>query len=259
MMVRGKTGCFIMALLALGGGRIMAAAAPNTLSEQEKKDGWRLLWDGKTTDGWRSATAQEFPKKGWMIKDGELIVNSTGNAQSQAGGDIITKERFSSFELTVDFKTSPGCNSGIKYFVQTGIPRISATGVKQNLGSVLGPEYQILDDARHPDAKAGRDGNRTLGSLYDLIPASKDKKPNPIGQWNTARIVVKGKHVEHWVNSQKVVEYERGSQAFKDLVAKSKFNVIPGYGEWPDGHILLQEHGSQVSFRNIKIRVLSGN
>jgi hypothetical protein len=244
---------------AVAVGCCYAAVANNTLSDQEKKDGWRLLWDGKTTDGWRSATAQEFPKRGWSIKDGELVVGSTGNGESRGGGDIITKERFSNFELTVDFKTSPGCNSGIKYLVQPDLPPVTSSGARNNLGSAIGPEFQILDDANHPDAKLGRDGNRTLGSLYDLIPAAKTKKPNPIGQWNTARIVVKGKHVEHWLNGAKILEYERGSDAFKELVAQSKFRIMPDFADWPDGHILLQEHGSLVSFRNIKIRVLSGN
>src|SRR5262249_14864502 len=116
-------------------------------------------------------------------------------------------------------------------------------------------EYQILDDERHPDAKLGRDGNRTLGSLYDLIPASKDKKPNPIGEWNTAHILVDGNKVTYWLNGGKILEYERGTPAFRELVAKSKYKEIPGFGEWPDGHILLQEHGNEVWFRNIKIRV----
>ncbi len=239
------------------GAVLVTSTAQNTLSEQEKKNGWRLLWDGNSTEGWRSATSNDFPKRGWAIKDGELIVGATGNAESQGGGDIITKERYSNFELVVDFKTSSGCNSGIKYLVQPDIPPISPTGVRQTLGSAIGPEFQILDDANHPDAKAGRNGTRTLGSLYDLIPAATTKKPSPIGQWNTARIIVKGSHVEHWLNGGKILEYERGSPAFKELVAKSKFNVIPGFGEWPDGHILLQEHGSRVAFRNIKIRVLT--
>jgi hypothetical protein len=251
-------GC-IMAILALSTCVATAQTAPNTLTDQEKKDGWKLLFDGKTSEGWRSATGKEFPKAGWAIKDGEIVVGSGGGGESRGGGDIITTEKYSNFELSVDFKTSSGCNSGIKYFVQPDLPPVTSTGARNNLGSAIGPEYQILDDANHPDAKAGRDGNRTLGSLYDLIPAAKDKKANPIGQWNTARIVVKGSHVEHWLNGQEVLEYERNAQAFKDLVAQSKFKIMPEFGSWPDGHILLQEHGSLVSFRNVKIRPLSGN
>jgi hypothetical protein len=228
----------------------------NTLTESEKQEGWRLLWDGKTTEGWQSAIAPGFPDEGWEIRDGELLVTNNNAAESQHGGDIITKERFANFELKVDFKCTPGCNSGIKYFVQPNLGAITGTGAKAPVGSALGPEYQILDDLRHPDAKLGRNGDRTLGSLYDLIPASKDKKPNYIGEWNHALIIAKGKHVEHWLNGAKILEYERGSPEFRKLVAESKFHAVPNFGEWPDGNILLQEHGSMVSFRNVKIRVL---
>jgi hypothetical protein len=230
---------------------------PNTLTEKEIRTGWRLLWDGKTTDGWRSARSEEFPQQGWEIKDGELSVTNGSNAESTAGGDIITRERFSNFELVADFKATPGGNSGIKYFVQPNLDPITGSGAKAAVGSAIGLEYQILDDDRHPDAKLGRDGDRTLGSLYDLITADKNKKPNFIGEWNTARIVVRGNRVEHWLNGKKILSYTRGSAAFRKAVADSKFKNIPGFGEWPDGHILLQEHGSLVSFRNVKIRVLS--
>jgi hypothetical protein len=228
----------------------------NTLTEKEKEEGWRLLWDGKTMDGWQSAIAPGLPDEGWEIRNGELMVTNDNGAESQHGGDIITKERFSNFELKVDFKITPGCNSGIKYFVQPKLSAITGTGAKAPIGSAIGPEYQILDDARHPDAKLGRNGDRTLGSLYDLIPASSDKKPNFIGDWNHAYIVARGKHVEHWLNGKKILEYERGSPEFRKLVAESKFHAVPGFGEWPDGNILLQEHGSMVSFRNVKIHVL---
>jgi hypothetical protein len=243
----------LLAFLALS----TACATHNTLSDQEKKDGWRLLWDGQTTNGWRSPKSDAFPEKGWEINNGELRVMAFGNGESAQGGDIITKERFANFELSVDFKTSTGCNSGIKYFVQPNLDPITGTGAAAAVGSAIGLEFQILDDATHPDAKLGRNGNRTLGSLYDLMPPAPSKNPNPIGQWNTARIVVKGNHVEHWLNEVKILEYERGSKAFRELVAQSKYKTIPGFGEWPDGHILLQEHGSQVAYRNVKIRILS--
>ena len=229
----------------------------NTLSEEEKAAGWKLLWDGKTTDGWRSAKADTFPKSGWVIKDGELLVLGKNGAESGGGGDIITTNRYSQFELKVDFKITSGANSGIKYFCQPYLDPITGAGAKSKSGkgSAIGLEFQILDDERHPDAKLGRDGNRTIGSLYDLITADSNKKPNPIGEWNTAHIIVKGSHVEHWLNGMKVVEYERGSQAFHDLVAKSKYKKIPGFGDWADGHILLQDHGNEAHFRNIKILV----
>lgn len=236
-----------------------AAAPLNTLTESEKAAGWRLLWDGRTTDGWRSARADTFPTKGWTIADGVLSVHDAGGAESAGGGDIITLERFSSFELVADFKITPGANSGIKYFVQPNLKSINANGALGGNGSAIGCEFQVLDDERHPDAKLGHDGNRTIGSLYDLIPAAKDKKVNAIGEWNTAHLIVKGSHVEHWLNGQKVVSYERDSPEFRKYVAQSKFKVYPGFGEWPEGHILLQDHGNQVSYSNIKVRVLSPN
>ena len=227
------------------------ASTPNTLSEAEKAAGWRLLWDGKTSKGWRSAKAREFPKSGWEIKDGMLIINESGGGESASVGDIITEEKFSDFELSVDFKITPGANSGIKFFVD---PELN-----KGPGSSIGPEFQILDDARHPDAKLGRNGNRTIGSLYDLIPAPKDKKVNPVGEWNNARILARGKRVTYWLNGMKTVEFERGTKQWRDMVADSKYKVWPGFGELPQGHILLQDHGNLVFYRNIKIRTTFGD
>jgi hypothetical protein len=236
-----------------------ASGSHNSLTAQEKAGGWRLLWDGKTTLGWRSARGDYFPDKSWRIQDGEFRVVASGNGEAQAGGDIITRERYSNFELTADFKTTPGCNSGIKIFVQPNLDPVTGQGGRAKTGSAIGLEYQILDDERHPDAKLGRDGDRKLGALYDLIPAGPNKRANPVGQWNHARIVSRGRHVEHWLNGEKILEYDRGSRAFRAAVALSKFKHIPGFGEWADGHILLQEHGSEVSFRDIKLRVLPAN
>ena len=238
------------------GGRAHAAAAPNTLTSAEKAAGWQLLWDGKTTNGWRSAKAEQFPTKGWSMKNGALVVADNGGEESAGGGDIITTKRYANFELTAEFKTTPKANSGIKIFVQPGIAPLTKTGEKAAVGSAIGLEFQILDDALHPDAKLGANGNRTIGSLYDLIPAPKNKKVKPIGEWNQARIVAQGKHVEFWLNGEKTVEFERGSAAFRQQVAASKYHTIAGFGEWADGHILLQEHGSEVSFRNVKLREL---
>lgn len=229
--------------------------ADNTLSRAERAAGWQLLWDGKSTKGWRSAKSEKFPKNGWKIESGVLTVLASGGGESAAGGDIITNQRYSEFELSLDFRVTEGANSGIKYFCQPNLDPITGTGAISATGSAIGLEFQILDDERHPDAKLGRDGNRTVASLYDLIPASRFKRPVPIGEWNNARVLVKGNRVEHWLNGRKVLEFQRGSSAFRELVAQSKYKTIPGFGEWPDGHILLQDHGNEVSFKNIKIRV----
>ncbi len=226
----------------------------NTLTDYEKRRGWRLLWDGKSSDGWIGAKLDHFPKKGWTMKDGVLTVESSGGAESRNGGDIITEKQYSDFELKVEFKITEGANSGIKYFVD---PELN----KQE-GSAIGPEFQILDDKKHPDAKMGVAGNRTVGSLYDLITAknlsvpSRGKPFNGIGKWNRAHIIAKDGHVEHWLNGFKVVEYERGTQMWKALVAYSKYKKWPSFGEKAQGHILLQDHGDEVHFRSIKIREL---
>ena len=235
------------------------AGAVNTLTAEEKAAGWKLLWDGQTGDGWRSARSEKFPAKGWEIKNGVLSVIASGGAESAGGGDIITRDRYADFELTADFKITPGANSGIKYFVQPNLDSVTGAGGKANTGSAIGLEYQVLDDVLHPDAKLGRNGNRTIGSLYDLIPAATTKQVEPMGDWNHARIVSHGKYVEHWLNGQKVLEYERGSPAFRTAVAGSKFKNIPGFGDWADGHILLQDHGNSVSYRNLKLRSLPAN
>nr|WP_261395154.1 DUF1080 domain-containing protein [Membranihabitans marinus] len=225
---------------------------PNTLSNQEIRRGWRMLWDGKTSEGWVGAKIDEFPQKGWTMKDGELIVESSGGAESRNGGDIITKDKFSDFELSFEFNITEGANSGVKYFVDPNL--------NKGTGSAIGLEYQVLDDKKHPDAKKGVSGNRTVASLYDLIPAhnlsvpSRSKPFNGVGNWNRGRILVKGNHVEHWLNGFKVLEYERRTPAFRALVAYSKYKDWPNFGEWDEGHILLQDHGDRVAFRSIKVR-----
>lgn len=235
---------------------IKPGSGHNSLSADEIKNGWSLLWDGTTNDGWRGAKLDNFPTgKIWEMQDGILMVHESGGGESAQGGDIVTRHRFARFELKLDFKITKGANSGIKYFCQPNLDPISGSGAKAKTGSAIGLEFQILDDEGHPDAKLGRDGNRTVGSLYDLMTADPSKAPNPIGQWNSARIITDGVHTEHWLNGKKVLEYERGSDAFKKLVAMSKYKNIPGFGLWPDGHILLQDHGNEVHYRNIKVRV----
>jgi Domain of Unknown Function (DUF1080) len=224
----------------------------NQLSENEQRKGWRLLWDGKTTNGWRLANDDKFPTVGWAIQDGVLKVLGTKKDTLVKSGDIITDKEFSNFELEMDFKVTTGGNSGLKYFVVEDRTKKAGTG--------LGPEFQILDDKVHPDAKMGVGGNRTTASLYDLITAenlsegSKEKRMNAPGKWNKLRLVVKDGHVEHWLNNLKMVEYDRYSQIFRNLVAKSKYTTYPNFAQAPSGHILLQDHGDEVHFRSIKIK-----
>ena len=221
----------------------------NKLTSNEAKQGWKMLWDGETTNGWRGAKLDTFPKKGWVIENAELIVLASGGAESSAGGDIVTTELYGDFELQVDFKITKGANSGIKYYVDTDI--------NKGPGSSIGLEYQILDDENHPDAKLGsHQGSRTIVSLYDLIKADPNKPVNAVGQWNTAYIISKNNHVEHWLNGVKVLEYERKSPEFRKLVSESKYAEWPNFGEAEKGHILLQDHGNRVSFRNVKIKSL---
>jgi hypothetical protein len=228
----------------------------NQLSEREKEEGWELLWDGKTSEGWRGAKLETFPEFGWVIADGTISVEQSDGGESTNGGDIVTIETYENFILEADFKMTKGANSGIKYFVDTEL--------NQGAGSSIGCEYQILDDANHPDAKMGREGNRTLASLYDLIPANaknfnpdlpREKRSNGY-DWNRAKIIVRGDDVEHYLNGILVVKYNRGGQQWKDLVATSKYKVWPDFGEARTGHILLQDHGDEVHFKNIKIKTL---
>lgn len=230
-----KKGClfslFLVATLVLN------AQLPK-LSRKEQKEGWYLLFDGTSSKGWKKADGKPFPAKGWKFIDGVMLLDTAAGR----AGDIVTEESFSDFELSLEFKITDGSNSGIKYFV---FPNSS-----------LGCEFQILDDDKHPDAKMGKDGNRKQGGLYDLIAPAPTKKDKPVGEWNVARIVSKGSHVEHWLNGVKVVEYERGSPEFKALVAGSKYKNNKGFGEVAQSPILLQDHGDTVAFRNIKIRKL---
>lgn len=221
----------------------------NQLTDYETGDGWKPLFDGKTSNGWRSARSDKFPEKGWSVKNGEMSVLSSQGKESANGGDIITVEKYAAFDLSFSFKLDSGGNSGVKYFV---------TLQEKTDGSAIGLEYQLLDDSLHPDAKMGLAGNRTLASLYDLIKAEKQKRfIRPPGQWNNARIVVyPDNRVEHFLNGIKVLEYVRGSEEYRKLVAVSKYKIWPDFGEAKEGHILLQDHGDAVSFKNIKIKRL---
>lgn len=217
---------------------ISAEAQTSSLSKKEIKGSWISLFDGKTLNGWRAAQQDTLPGDTWSAENGELSFDPTKGH----GSDIVTSRSFKDFDLSVDFKISEGGNSGIKYFL---LPNTS-----------LGCEYQVIDDDKHPDAKLGVNGNRTTASLYDLIPAPASKPYKGARVWNTARIVAKGNHVEHWLNGAKVLEYERGSEAFKQAIAQSKFKTTEGFANATSSPVLLQAHGDKVTYRNIKIKEL---
>ena len=222
---------------------------PNNLSEQEKAQGFQALFNGTDLAGWHGIHSEIAPSKRWSVIDGAIVSAPTDNTEPNA--DLITQEQYATFELVFEFKLTKGADSGVKYFVDE----------KNNPGekSGIGPEYQILDDENHPDAQLGVVGNRTLASLYDLIPA---EKPAPrfrrkIGDWNQGRILVyPNNSVIYYLNGFKVLEYERKSNIFKALVARSKYEKVNGFGLNDQGYILLQDHGDQVSFRSLKIRPL---
>ena len=206
----------------------------NTLTDAEREAGWELLFDGRTTDGWRGHMMDGVPD-GWQVVDGELT-------RVGPGRDIITSEQFESFDLTLEWKVELGGNSGIFYRAAEG-PEFVYMGA---------PEMQILDDDNHPD---GRSALTSVGTNFALHPAPRGLA-SPVGEWNSVRIVVNGDHVEHWLNGVRTVEYELGSADWLERVAASKFNEWPEYGQASTGHIGLQGHGDRVAFRNIKIRRL---
>jgi hypothetical protein len=208
------------------------AQAPNTLTADERAAGWRLLFDGNVIDQWRTF-GQPAPGEGWQVVEGTL-------ARVGRGGDLISKEQFADFEFAFDWKlAAAGGNSGVMFRVIEGLAQTYHSG----------PELQMLDDAGHRD---GRVPETSCGANYALHASSKPMC-RPIGEWNQARLVVHGAHVEHWMNGEKIVEYELWSTDWKAKVSASKFKAWPEYGMAKSGHLALQDHGSPVSFRNLKI------
>lgn len=232
-------GVLAAAACASGGGASMDSGAPNTLSAAERAQGWRLLFDGQDLSQWRGFKRQDAPAS-WR-PDGDAIA-FTPSPDRATRGDLMTREQFGDFELAYEWKISEGGNSGVIYRATEAETTPWRTG----------PEMQVLDDARHPDAKQGVGGNRTAGALYDMIAPSAPARP--AGEWNQARIVARGNHIEHWLNGQKVVDVDVGSARWNQLFQASKFKELTGFGVQPRGHIVLQDHNDPVWYRNVKIR-----
>ena len=212
----------------------------NQLTTTEKMEGWRLLFDGKSASGWRAFKGTTFPSDKWTVADGCLKKTSTGTGDSRGMGDIVTVDTFDDFDLRFEWRISPGGNSGVKYLVT------------EKRDGPIAHEYQVIDDERHPDGKIGP--HRQSGAFYDVLPPQAAmKRLRPVGEFNLGRILVRGNHVEHWLNGQKVVEYELGSPEIKAAIAKSKFKDVSGFEAKLKGPILLQDHGDEVCYRNIRI------
>lgn len=240
-----------------------SASVSETASAENDQQGWVSLFDGETLDGWRGLGQDGIPEGHWIVEDGAIRkvasddVARAEDGQPIAGGDLLYDQQFSNYELEFEWKVSPGANSGIKYNVSeefsTGYPPRNAA---------LGFEYQILDNEMHADAQ--NDPNRLAAGLYDLVPPSSDAQLNPVGEWNTGKIVFDGNRGEHWLNGRKVVEYELGTHMMNRLLATSKWGKlgeegghIPGFDERRDsGYIVLQDHGDDVWYRNLRIREL---
>ena len=231
-----NTSAWAIAALLLFPTMSQGADQPNTLTSEEQAAGWKLLFDGSSLKGWEPVGKPGSPVKGWVAENGVLRLPAGGG-----GGDIVTSEQFENFELSFDWKIAPAANSGLKYNL-----------VSPERG--LGCEFQLLDDAQHPDAKVGP--KRQTAALYDVIPPAAEKKLHAPGEWNNSRLIVKDNAVEHWLNGAKALEYELGSEELRALIAKSKFKSEEAFGTKKKSPILLQDHSDEVSFRNIKIRPL---
>ena len=234
--------------------RLAGAQSPNELTVAERTAGWRLLFDGASLQGWRGLGYDSVPTAHWRVIDGAIAkvptakVRRQADGQPVAGGDLMTIDAFRDFELAFEWRVTPGANSGVKYNVSEQLSLEHAGN-----HAALGFEYQVLDDVLHPDNKIV---SHRAGALYDIIAPSAAKRLHAVGEWNSARIVLRGNHGEHWLNGMKVLEFDLGSSRLGSLLDQSKYKPIPGFAERRNGHIVLQDHGDEVYFRSIKIREL---
>jgi len=233
-----RTVILMLELLALAGLSAAAANNPNTLTEKEKAEGWRLLFNGTTLEGWRGYKMPGLPETGWEVKDG--LLKTVPKAK---GRELITMQKFNDFEFSWEWRIAPAGNNGVKYFVTEDRP------------AAPGHEYQMIDDEWNPDGKVGP--QRTTASFYDVLPPAPDKPTKPAGEWNQSRILVRGNHIEHWLNGKKVLEYELGSDRVKEALAKSKFKNFADFGTKIQGHIMLTYHNDECWYRNLKARDLA--
>jgi hypothetical protein len=239
--MRVSVAAALTASIALAGA--VAAQAPNQLSPADQKAGWTLLFDGNSLAGWRAYKRLDASGTRWVVKDGLLCLDPGDGSDTRGARDIVTTAPYSQFELTWDWRVSPGGNSGLKYFVL------------EDRDAAIGHEYQLIDDAKHADAKVGP--HRQTAALYDVLPAA-NRPSKPAGEWNTSRVVVRGAEVEHWLNGSKVLAYTLDSPALREAIAKSKFKDVERFGKPQRGLLLLQDHGDAVCYRNVKVRVLDG-
>lgn len=216
--------------------------AEQGLPAAEAKAGWRVLFDGSSTSAWRGYQKQDMQGLRWIVKDGCLALPPADGSDTRGARDLVTKDEFDDFELAWEWRVAPGANSGVKYFVQETRP------------VAIGHEYQIIDDGRHEDAKV-REGRRSTAAFYDVLAAPGAKgRTKPVGEFNVSRILVRGNHVEHWLNGSKVLEYELDTDDLRARIADSKFKDIEGFDRHQRGRLLLQDHGDSVCYRNIKVR-----
>jgi hypothetical protein len=221
----------------------VAAQSPNQLTAAEQKDGWTLLFNGTTLDGWRAYKRPDATGTRWGVKDGLLCLTPGDSADTKGARDIVTTKPYAQFELAWEWRVSPGGNSGVKYFVL------------EDRDAAIGHEYQIIDDTKHADAKIGP--HRQTAAFYDVLPAA-NRPLKPAGEWNASRVVVRGTDVEHWLNGTKVLAYTLDSPALREAIAKSKFKGIERFGKPQNGLLLLQDHGDAVCYRSVKVRPLNG-